>query len=46
MYPKRCPLWLRKCHTCNAKLPAEKRRRCPSNFVNRGNLLMKTKVMA
>jgi hypothetical protein len=24
MYPKRCPLWLRKCHTYNAKLAAEK----------------------
>ncbi len=46
MYPKLCPLWLRKCHTYNANLPAETRRRCPSNLVNPGNPLMKTEVMA
>jgi hypothetical protein len=23
MYPKLCPLWLRKCHTYNANLPVK-----------------------
>jgi hypothetical protein len=46
MYPKLCRLWLQKCHTVHAKLAAKKYRRCLSNLANRGNPLIKTKVMA
>jgi hypothetical protein len=44
--PQAVPLVVAEMSHLQRKSPRETRRRCPSNLVNPGNLLMKTEVMA